>query len=85
MADFLDITKLIHFTSGNKGKGLSALTGTACTADSVNIIFNIFRNIEIKDTIYIADINTSCRNISCKKKADPSASEKIHNRITLVL
>ena len=85
ITESLDLPDPIQLPSRCKSKGTSCLSGTACSSDPVDIIFNILRDIIIDNHLYILHINTSSRHIGGNQNIGTSVSESSHSHITLML
>ena len=85
MTDRLYIPDLIELPAADQRKGTSRLTGTSGPANTVYIIFNIFRHIIIKYSIHTTDIDSSGCYIRSDQNIAASIPERIHDGIPLIL
>ncbi len=79
---FLDLSII---SATYKSDRSAPLSGTSGSSDPVNIIIKIIRYIIIEHIINATHINSTCRDICCKKHLYRSTSESVHYIITLIL
>src|SRR5659263_236481 len=78
----LNVFQIDDLAPYNKGICLSCFSGTGRTADPMNIVLIIRRQIIIENNINIVNIYTACCNIRCNKKVKLSGTELLHNTVT---
>ncbi len=54
----------------HEGDGSTIAVGTGCTADAVNVIFCIVRNIIIDDHLNIIDVDSTRHNVGSYENID---------------
>ena len=69
----------------HEGDGSTIAVGTGCTADAVNVIFCIVRNIVIDDHLNIIDVDSARHNVGSYENIILSALELEHHIIALSL
>ncbi len=85
MTDPLNLTDTVKLPRSRECKGTSCSARTPRSADTVNIILNILRNVIIDDRFHIVDINAARRNIRCDQDIRAARPETVHRHITLML
>ena len=85
MTDSLDLTDLANFPAVGKGKGSALSAGTAGSADTVHIIFDVLRNVVIDNRLHIVHVNPSGCHIRSDQNAGSAVTETVHGHITLCL
>ena len=68
-----------------EGDGSTIAVGTGCTADAVNVIFCIVRNIVIDDHLNIIDVDSARHNVGSYENIILSALELEHHIIAFSL
>ena len=80
-----DLTKLVHVTMSNERIGNTFSVRTACTSDTMYIVFHVVWKIIVKYRFNIFNIKTSGCNV-CRDKDFRTAFFKcLHNPVTLRL
>ena len=69
----------------HEGDGSTIAVGTGCTADAVNVIFCIVRNIVIDDHLNIIDVDSARHNVGSYENIILSALELEHHIVAFSL
>ena len=85
LADPLNFTDSEGLSAACQRKAHALFSCSAGTADTMHIIFDILRNVIIDNAIHIVYIDSSRRNIRCDQHLEITASETVHDRISLCL
>ena len=80
-----DFTQAADFIGTDEGDGISALTGTSGTTDAMYVILGIVRNVEVEHLTYIADVDSTCKDVGCHQYVDLAISEVFERVFTLAL
>ncbi len=68
-----------------EGEGVAIFSGTSGSPDAVNVVFWVFRDIDIEDMAYIGDIDSPCDDIGADEEAYESVAKFLHTFKTDVL
>ena len=82
---FLYLLEPVLVFFAHEGDGSTIAVGTGCTADAVNVIFCIVRNIVIDDHLNIIDVDSARHNVGSYENIILSALELEHHIIALSL
>ena len=81
-----DIHQLRYLTAAAADRdGRTFFSDSARSADAVDKIFIILRNIIVEHKLHIIHVNTARRNVCCNQHLCHTAAETLHHRITLGL
>ena len=70
---------------GDKSDGCSVVLGSGCTADAMDIVFGIARDVVIDDKRYIVHINSAGYDIGGDEDLDFAVTEIEHHGFTVFL
>ena len=85
LQEFLYLLEPVLVFFAYEGDGSTIAVGTGCTADAVNVIFCIVRNIVIDDHLNIIDVDSARHNVGSYENIILSALELEHHIIALSL
>ena len=80
-----DGPQVFHFAGDDEGRRFTALTGTAGTADAVDVAFRVLRKVVVEDVGNAADVEAAGGDVGSDKDVDGLFTELADDRIALGL
>ena len=81
----LDASQLFHFVGRDERDGCSAGTGSTGSADAVNIVLRLVRQLEVDDVWEILDVEAARRHVRGHENLDEASSERLEGAGSLRL
>ena len=85
MADSLNLMETALLSASYKSKGTPCPACPSRSADTMDIVFVILRDIIINDGLHVIHIYTSCRYIRCNQYISAAVTETVHGHVSLML
>ncbi len=83
--EFLNAFEEIYLIVGNECDGNAVALSACCTANAVDIVFDIARNVVVDDHLNVVDVYAACYDVGSHENVDVAGLEAEHHLITLSL
>ena len=83
--EFLYAFEKVYLIVGDECDGNAVALSACRTADAVDIVFNIARNVVVDDHLNVVDVYAACHNVGSHENIDVAGLEAEHHLVTLSL